>query len=219
VLLYGAASLMDIAWRGNSARAAGGPAFAQAAAIAAYTLIITVRLPSSGFPSVRAAAEERAAARRHRAAVSPRATLMEYLAVKWVHILSSTVLFGTGLGSAFYMFFASRTRDPRAVAVVVRHVVVADWLFTAPTLVLQPSSGLYLVHLAGMDSIANGLSGPSVSISRARAGFPSCGCRSMRDIAADAAKRDVELPPVYWSYLKSWVATESSRFLWWQCSS
>ncbi len=29
---------------------------------------------------------------------------MEYLVVKWLHILSSTLLFGTGLGSAFYMF-------------------------------------------------------------------------------------------------------------------
>jgi uncharacterized membrane protein len=32
---------------------------------------------------------------------------MEYLIVKWLHILSSTLLFGTGLGSALYMFFAS----------------------------------------------------------------------------------------------------------------
>ncbi len=41
---------------------------------------------------------------------------MEYLVAKWLHVLSSTLLFGTGLGSAYYMFFASRTRDPRAVA-------------------------------------------------------------------------------------------------------
>ena len=32
---------------------------------------------------------------------------MTYLIAKWLHILSSTVLFGTGLGSAYYMFFAS----------------------------------------------------------------------------------------------------------------
>jgi hypothetical protein len=48
---------------------------------------------------------------------------MDYLIVKWIHILSSTVLFGTGLGSAYYMFFASRTRDARVIAVVVRNVV------------------------------------------------------------------------------------------------
>src|SRR5207253_363057 len=33
---------------------------------------------------------------------------MAYEIAKWLHILSSTVLFGTGLGSAYYMFFASR---------------------------------------------------------------------------------------------------------------
>jgi uncharacterized membrane protein len=133
---------------------------------------------------------------------------MEYLAVKWVHILSSTVLFGTGVGSAFYMLFASRTRDPRAVAVVVRHVVVADWLFTAPTLVLQPSSGLYLVHLAGMDLHSKWLVWSiGLYLLAGACWLPVVWLQiRMRDIAAHAAKRDVELPPVYWSYLKSWVA-------------
>ncbi|MGH8187242.1 MAG: DUF2269 family protein, partial [Steroidobacteraceae bacterium] len=74
---------------------------------------------------------------------------MSYLIVKWAHILSSTLLFGTGLGSAFYMFFASRTRDARAAAVVVRYVVIADFVFTTPTIILQPLTGFYLVSLAG----------------------------------------------------------------------
>jgi uncharacterized membrane protein len=46
------------------------------------------------------------------------------------------------------MFFASRTGDAATVAHVVRHVVVADWLFTTTTIVFQPLSGLYLAHLA-----------------------------------------------------------------------
>src|SRR5262245_10161328 len=41
---------------------------------------------------------------------------MTYLVVKWLHILSSTVMFGTGLGSAYQMFFACRTRDPHIAA-------------------------------------------------------------------------------------------------------
>ena len=75
---------------------------------------------------------------------------MAYEIAKWLHILSSTVLFGTGLGSAYYMFFASRTGDPATIAHVVRQVVIADWLFTATTIVFQPLSGLYLAHLAQM---------------------------------------------------------------------
>jgi len=73
-----------------------------------------------------------------------------YLVVKWLHVLSSTLLFGTGLGSAYYMFFASRSRDARVAAVVVRYVVIADWIFTATTVVFQPLSGFYLAHLAGI---------------------------------------------------------------------
>jgi uncharacterized membrane protein len=57
---------------------------------------------------------------------------MEYALVKWLHILSSTLLFGTGLGSAFYMLVVSRTRDAHAIALVARYVVIADWAFTTP---------------------------------------------------------------------------------------
>ena len=75
---------------------------------------------------------------------------MEYLIVKWLHVLSSTVLFGTGLGSAFYMFFTNRSRDVRAIAIVARRVVLADWLFTAPTAIVQPLTGFWLLQLSGM---------------------------------------------------------------------
>src|SRR5262245_2203893 len=61
---------------------------------------------------------------------------MEYLAVKWLHILSSTVLFGTGIGSAFYLLCVSLQRDSRTVCAVVRWVVVADWVFTTPAVVV-----------------------------------------------------------------------------------
>ena len=75
---------------------------------------------------------------------------MEYLVVKWLHVLSSTVLFGTGLGSAFYMFFTNRSRQVAAIAVVARRVVIADWLFTTPTAIVQPLTGFWLLHLANI---------------------------------------------------------------------
>src|SRR4051794_25087487 len=72
---------------------------------------------------------------------------MAYEIAKWLHILSSTLLFGTGIGSAYYMFFASLSGDARTVAHVVRYVVIADWLFTTTTIVFQPLSGFYLAYL------------------------------------------------------------------------
>jgi uncharacterized membrane protein len=140
---------------------------------------------------------------------------MEYLAVKWVHILSSTVLFGTGLGSAFYMFFVSCTRDVRAVAVVVRYVVLADWIFTAPTLVLQPLSGLYLVHLADMALDSAWLRWSiGLYMLAGACWLPVVWLQiRMRDMAAEAARRDAALPPLYWRHLRTWVALGVVAFL------
>jgi len=72
-----------------------------------------------------------------------------YLTVKLIHILSGAVLFGTGMGIAFFMVWANRTGDPRAIAAVARIVVVADMIFTATAVVVQPLSGLWLIHLQG----------------------------------------------------------------------
>ena len=133
---------------------------------------------------------------------------MMYLTIKWLHILSSTLLFGTGLGSAFYMFCASRTRDPRVVAVVVRHVVLADWLFTTPTILLQPATGLYLVHLAGYPLTSRWLFASIVLYLLAVAAWlPVVWIQMrMRDLAARAAAAGAALPPLYGRYLRAWVA-------------
>lgn len=72
-----------------------------------------------------------------------------YLTAKWLHILSSTVLFGTGIGTAFQMVWVMRRADPRQVAGVAAGVVRADWLFTTPAGIVQPVTGLWLVWLVG----------------------------------------------------------------------
>jgi uncharacterized membrane protein len=74
---------------------------------------------------------------------------MDYLTLKWLHILSSVLLVGTGFGSAFYLFFANRVDNVAVRAEVARLVVRADWWFTTPAIIFQPLSGLWLMHLAG----------------------------------------------------------------------
>lgn len=74
---------------------------------------------------------------------------MTYLILKMVHILSGAVLFGTGAGIAFFMLRAHATKDPRTVASVGRIVVLADFVFTASAVVVQPLSGLALIYLQG----------------------------------------------------------------------
>lgn len=72
-----------------------------------------------------------------------------YLIVKWLHVVSSVVLVGTGFGSAFYLFFANRSASLEARAVVARLVVRADLWFTTPAVIVQPATGLWLAHTAG----------------------------------------------------------------------
>jgi uncharacterized membrane protein len=140
---------------------------------------------------------------------------MEYVIVKWLHILSSTLLFGTGLGSAFYMFFASRTRDARAVSVVVRYVVIADWAFTTPTVILQPLTGLYLVHLAGFPLTSSWIvTSFALYLLAGACWLPVVWMqRGMRDMARQAAAADAALPDRYWQFMRWWVALGSVAFL------
>jgi uncharacterized membrane protein len=75
---------------------------------------------------------------------------MSYLLLKYIHILSATLLFGTGLGTAFHGFLAFRSRDARVIAAVGRSVVLADWLFTAPAVIVQPATGIAMAVQAGL---------------------------------------------------------------------
>jgi uncharacterized membrane protein len=67
-----------------------------------------------------------------------------YLWVKLLHILSATVLFGTGMGTAFFMLKAYLSQNEQAMKVTTNTVVMADWLFTTPAVVLQLVTGLWL---------------------------------------------------------------------------
>jgi uncharacterized membrane protein len=66
-----------------------------------------------------------------------------------VHILSATLLFGAGLGTAFQMWMAHRSGDVGAIAEVSRNVVRADFLFTLPAVIIQPLTGIALIRIDG----------------------------------------------------------------------
>jgi uncharacterized membrane protein len=65
------------------------------------------------------------------------------------HVVGATVLFGTGAGIAFFMVMAHRTRDPALIAHTARTVVIADTLFTATAVILQPLTGYLLARMIG----------------------------------------------------------------------
>jgi uncharacterized membrane protein len=72
-----------------------------------------------------------------------------YLVLKVVHVMSATVLFGTGLGIAFFKWITDRTGNTGAIRVVSEKVVLADWLFTLPAILVQAATGVALAKLLG----------------------------------------------------------------------
>jgi uncharacterized membrane protein len=82
-----------------------------------------------------------------------------YLVLKAVHLLSATVLFGTGLGIAFFFLMGMRSGDPAGSYFAARTTMIADMIFTLTAGIVQPLTGFGLIHMAGLDPMAPWLMG------------------------------------------------------------
>jgi uncharacterized membrane protein len=139
---------------------------------------------------------------------------MDYLVLKWVHVLSSTILFGAGVGSAFHLFVSSLRREVDGMANASRNVVIADWLLTTPAAILQPATGLWLVHEMGIPYAT-----PWVAWSIALYGV-AIACwlpvvwiqLRMRDVMAEAARAGHPVPPAYDRYFHRWLVLGFGAF-------
>ncbi len=120
-----------------------------------------------------------------------------YTTLKRLRVVSAALLFGTGLGSAFCLFLASRTRDPSHVAFVARNVLIADGVFTAAPAVVQPVSGVAMALVAGLPLASRSILGSLAPYALAGACWlPAVWLQlRMRDIARRAATEGDALPP------------------------
>jgi uncharacterized membrane protein len=137
------------------------------------------------------------------------------LALKFVHILGASVLFGTGLGIAFFMWMANRSSDPAAIAATAGTVVIADTVFTAVAVIVQPISGALLGWLIGYSLseswlvaslalyIVVGLCWLPVVVIQIR----------LRDLARAAAQKSATLPEQYGRLYAIWFALGWPAFI------
>jgi uncharacterized membrane protein len=138
-----------------------------------------------------------------------------YLWIKWLHIVSSVLLVGTGLGSAFYLFFANRSGSIAAQAVVARLVKRADYWFTTPAVIVQPVTGVWLAMQAGWT-----LDTPWLALSiglyllAGACWLPVVWLQIQLSKMADAALASGQpLPARYWRYARWWEGLGYPAFI------
>lgn len=130
------------------------------------------------------------------------------LTLKTVHILSAILLFGTGLGTAFHGMAAHLSGDVRAIAVATRNVVLADWLFTTPAVILQPLTGIWLAVEQGWPLTSGWIVATLALYALAGACWLPVVWLQLRmsRMAAQAVAAGTALPPLYHRYYRTWFA-------------
>ncbi len=139
-----------------------------------------------------------------------------YVLLKLLHILSSTLLFGTGLGTAFFMWFTWRSGNLAAIATAARLTVRADWLFTTPAVLLQPITGVALVRLMGFPWHTPWLlAAIALYLLTGACWLPVVWLQlRVRDLAVAAlADGQTSPPPICQRYMRRWFALGWPAFL------
>lgn len=135
--------------------------------------------------------------------------------LRWLHIVGSAVLFGTGIGIAFFMLMAHRTRDAAVIAQTASAVVVADYLFTATAVVVQPITGAALVQAVGW-SWSQGWLVLSIGLYIVTGALwvPVVWMQTaMRNIARESCAGPAPLPMRYFRLFRLWFAFGVPAFL------
>ena len=129
-----------------------------------------------------------------------------YAVLKTVHIVSSTVLFGTGIGTAFFKWIVDRSGNLAAIAVVAEKVVLADWLFTTPAILVQAITGVALALMLGYPLLKGWLlMAIGLYLLAGACWLPVVWLQmKMRDLARVSRDQVKPLDSLYWVYARIW---------------
>lgn len=135
--------------------------------------------------------------------------------LKSVHILSATVLFGTGLGTALHLWMTHRSGEVAAISVAAANTVRADWWFTLTSGIAQPATGAGLIWLGGHDPFAPWLMATYVLYAVAGSCWIAVARLQIRarDLAREAVLANQPLPPAYFRLMRAWYALGWPAFL------
>jgi uncharacterized membrane protein len=129
-----------------------------------------------------------------------------YFVIKYLHVLGAIVILGTGTGIAFFMLMAHRSGDPAFIARTAAIVVIADMLFTASAVVLQPLTGGWLMLLTSTGFAERWLAASlGLYVVAGLFWIPVIFMQiEMRDLARLADAQGDPLPPRYFALFRRW---------------
>jgi uncharacterized membrane protein len=138
-----------------------------------------------------------------------------YDGLKIIHVISASILFGTGMGTAFYMLYVNFQKDTLLIAKATAAVVVADWCFTATSGVVQMVTGLLMVWLHGYPWMSLWVMGSLVGyVIAGLCWLPVVALQiRCRDLAFAAAAGKTSLPAIYYRYFRIWWVLGIPAFL------
>ena len=120
--------------------------------------------------------------------------------------MGATVILGTGTGIAFFMLMAHRSGDAAFIARTAGVVVLADMVFTATAVILQPITGYLLVRQTGATFAESWLTISLLLYLLAGAFWlPVVWIQArLRDLARAAAESGTSLPAAYHRLFRIW---------------
>ena len=126
----------------------------------------------------------------------------------FLHVIGACVLLGTGAGIAFFMVMAHRTGVPALIAHTAGIVVLADMLFTATAVVVQPITGYLLARSIGWPIFEGWvLAALGLYVVTGVFWLPVVWIQAqMRRLAQDAAEAAAPLPVRYHRLFRIWFA-------------
>jgi len=126
--------------------------------------------------------------------------------LKYLHVIGAVVILGTGTGIAFFMLMAHLSEDAAFIGRTGSVVVLADKLFTATAVVVQPVTGYLLMRESGFPFSEGWIVASLVLYAVAGAFWlPVVWIQAqMRDLALQAAAAGAPLPDRYQRLFRIW---------------
>lgn len=133
--------------------------------------------------------------------------LLNYLLIKMLHIVSSTLLFGGGVSAAIIGSFVFRSRRVDLIIEQGRLLVTFDWYITVPTAIVQVATGIWMAVRLDLPTNSGWIGTALILLALAM----SCWLlgiwlqHRMVAIAADSFRQSKHLPNRYFRVLNIWT--------------